>query len=411
MNLEPPTPSAGFPVLRAGEGLACQPIQPATPAAFVGAEAKPRVFLTSVRIPDEHIWANGLFQNVYVIYKMLDAAGYEPWIMVDNNENHKDAKIHAEFRLTDFKAYAVAPFKVAAYIEMGMSCEPGIRRFFRSMGAKVAKLYLGNILNIDIETVTYLPPTTNFSHHVAGELDEIWVSPHYDLHAEYAGSINGICGRTRIAPYIWDPHFIDEVGADVYDATGLIKESPRTFLVMEPNISFQKNSLVSILALEAYFRKFPSRVEQAIIVNGDKLKLNPYFMSSIAPCLTIMAAGKLQLMPRAHIVNAARVFKNAIVLQHQIINEYNYSLLEWFYMGFPVVHNAARFKEYGYYYEDNDFDGAAAAIERIVEHHDKNVEAYKAHAKQLAWRFSPYNPENIAAWKKLLTEKKYYPEL
>jgi hypothetical protein len=74
-------------------------------------------------------------------------------------------------------------------------------------------------------------------------------------------------------------------------------------------------------------------------------------------------------------------------------------------MGFPVVHNAARFKEFGYYYEENDFDGAAAAIERIVLHHDKNVEAYKAHAKQLAWRFSPYNPENIAGWKKLLTEK------
>ena len=405
MNPEPPTPAPGFPVLKAGDGLKFQPLPAAIPSALVGAAAKPRVFLTSVKIPDDHIWANGLFQNVYVVYKMLDAAGFEPILMVDNNDNHKDAKVHVDFRMTDFKTYAAGPYPVVAYIEMGMSCEPGIRRFFRSMGAKVAKLYLGNILNIDIETVTYLPPEMNFSHHVAGELDEIWVSPHYDHHAEYAGSINGLCGKTRIAPYVWDSHFIDAVGADAYDAVGLTEKSPRTFLVMEPNISFQKNSLVSILALEAYYHKHPERVEQAIIVNGDKLKANPYFTSSVAPYLTILAAGKLQLMPRAHITNAARVFKNAIVLQHQIINEYNYSLLEWFHMGFPVIHNASRFKDFGYYYEGNDFDGAAAAIERVVSFHDKNVEAYKAHAKQLAWRFSPYNPENMEAWRKLLLEK------
>ena len=395
------TSEQGFPILKKGDGLKVQPIPLSSPATL--ATTKSRIFLTSVKIPDDHIWANGLFQNVYVVYKLLDLMGYEPWIMVDNNENHTDAKIHEKFRLIDFKAYAADPFQVIAYIEMGMSCEPGIRRFFRSMGAKVVKLYLGNILNIDIETVTYLP-SVNFSHHVAGELDEIWVSPHYDHHAEYAGSINGICGRTRIAPYVWDSHFIEDVGC-AYNASDLKVDSPRTFLVMEPNISFQKNSIIPILALEAYYRKYPSRVEQAVVINGERLKTNPYFMSSIAPSLTILSAGKLQLMPRAHIINIARVFPNAIVIQHQISNEYNYSLLEWFHMGFPAVHNVSRFKEFGYYYEGNDFDAAAVAIENIVEHHDKNIEAYRAHGRQLAWRFSPYNPENMAVWKKLITDK------
>jgi hypothetical protein len=74
-------------------------------------------------------------------------------------------------------------------------------------------------------------------------------------------------------------------------------------------------------------------------------------------------------------------------------------------MGFPVVHNIPRFKEFGYYYEENDFDAAAAQISRIVQHHEANQEAYKAHARQLAWRFSPYNPENALAWKTLATEK------
>ena len=141
------------------------------------------------------------------------------------------------------------------------------------------------------------------------------------------------------------------------------------------------------------------------MINGHRFAENQYFKNNIAPHLTVLKAGVLHLMPRAHIINLARVFKNAIIVQHQVNNEYNYSFLEWSTMGYPVVHNVPRFKEYGYYYEENDFDGAADHIERIVEHHDKNVEAYKAHAKQLAWRFSPYNPENAEAWRRLVLEK------
>jgi len=392
-----------FPVLKAGDGATYQPIPHSLPSEFPITKEKPKVFLTSVKIPDDHIWANGLFQNVYVIYKMLEVLGFEPYIMVDNNENHKDAKIHSEFRLLDFKQYMTAPFPIVSYIEMGMSCDPGIRRFFRNMGAKVSKLYLGNILNIDIETITFLPGQ-NFSHHVAGELDEIWVSPHYDLHAEYAGSINGMCGRTRVAPYVWDPHFIEDLG-HVYTGDGLTTDSARTFIIMEPNISFQKNALMPILAIEAYYRKYPSRVKEAIVINGQRFAENHYFKHNIAPHLTSLKAGVLHLMPRAHIINLARVFKNAIIVQHQVNNEYNYSLLEWLTMGYPVIHNVPRFKEFGYYYEVNDFDAAATHIEHIVEYHDKNVEGYKAHAKQLAWRFSPYNPENAEAWRRLVLEK------
>ncbi len=388
-----------FPVLKAGVGTSFQPIPPTTSLSKPGTP-RPRVFLTTVRIPDEHIWANGLFQNVYVIYKMLEVAGYDPWLLVDNNDNNKDAKIHEKFRLTDFKGYIAAPWPVVAYIEMGMSCDPSIRKFFRNMGAKVAKLYLGNILNIDIETVTFLHGL-NFSHHVAGELDEIWTSPHYDLHAEYAGSINGLCGKTRIAPYVWDPMFIEDLGT-MYDGGKLTESSPRTFIIMEPNISFQKNSLIPIMALEAYYRKYPERIEQVIVINGNKFKENPYFIQSVAPNLDILRSGKLQLMPRAHITNIVKVFRNAIILQHQVNNEYNYSFLEFGTMGFPVIHNVKKFKDYGYYYDENDLHGAAAQIEAVVKNHESAREAYKAHYKQLAWRFSPYNPENIAAWQKLL---------
>jgi hypothetical protein len=394
--------AADFTLIKAGDGLTYQPVQHAFPPVFSKGD-KPRVILTSVKIGDDNLWANGLFQNVFVIYKLIESLGMEPYILVDDNENNKEAKVHKSFRMLDFKQYISAPFQVLAYIEIGMSCEPGIRRIFRNSGAKVAKLYLGNILNIDIETITYLPGQ-NFSHHVAGEIDEIWVSPHYDLHAEYAGSINGLCGRTRVAPYVWDPFFVESLG-HVYKGASLSVDAPRTFVVMEPNISFQKNSLISIMALEAYYRRHPGRVKEAIIVNGVRFKENAFFMTSVAPHLTIYKAGLLQLMPRAHIINFVQAYPEAIALQHQVNNEYNYSFLEWMTLGFPVIHNAPRFKEHGYYYEGNNFDAAADQIERVVEHHGKNTESYRAHARQLAWRFSPYNPENMVGWLKLILEK------
>jgi len=391
--------AAPFPTISTGSGLVSQAVIPAS-VPLPRITETPRVLLTTVNISDDHIWANGLFQNIYILYKMMETLGYEPILMVDNLENNKDATIVKRFRITDFKTYIAAPFRVSAYLEMGMSCDASIRRFFRTMGAKVAKLYMGNILNIDIETVTFYP-TTNFSHHVTGEIDEIWVSPHYDIHAEYAGAINGLYGKTRIAPYVWDPMFIEEHGAK-YNATGVTAETPRIFLIMEPNISFQKNALIPILALEAYYRKHPAKVDHVIVVNGNKFKENVYFTNNIAPTLTILKAGKLQLMPRAHVGNLMKVMKHAIVVQHQVNNEYNYSFLEFMKMGFPLIHNVPRLSSYGYYYEGNDFDRAAAKMEQVVAAHNPAV--YKTQAEQLEWQFSIHNPANINGWRQLVGE-------
>jgi hypothetical protein len=146
-------------------------------------------------------------------------------------------------------------------------------------------------------------------------------------------------------------------------------------------------------------------VAEVIVVNGQRMKENPYFQQSILPFLTLHRDGKLQLMPRAHVVNFARVFKDAVILQHQVNNEYNYSFLEWLFMGFPVVHNHRRLAAFGYAYEENDFEAAADRIEEVVENHAKNQESYRAHGRQLLWRFSIYNPDNMAAWKELVGDK------
>jgi len=72
-------------------------------------------------------------------------------------------------------------------------------------------------------------------------------------------------------------------------------------------------------------------------------------------------------------------------------------------MGFPLIHNVPRLSSYGYYYEGNDFDGAAVKMEQAVGAH--NAVQYKAHAEQLAQQFSINNPANIEGWRTLVTVK------
>jgi hypothetical protein len=280
-----------------------------------------------------------------------------------------------------------------------MSCADNIRNAFRTIGAKIIKVYLGNILNIDIETPMFYPDM-NFSHHVIGGLDEIWVSPHYWAHKTYAGRINGITSKAKICPYVWDSRFV-QANKDIYQHR---LAPPYSFTVMEPNISFQKNSFIPILIIEALFKKSPHLVQDCVVINGDKLKNNPFFAQNILSDLEIFKAGKLHLLPRADVITVSKHLNNNIIIQYTVNNEYNYSFLEHMYMGFPVVHNFSCFKDYGYYYENNNLDSAVAAIEDIFTNHVIRKEIYKSQSQELTWRFSPYNSENQQAWLKLIND-------
>ena len=101
---------------------------------------------------------------------------------------------------------------IKAFIEIGMSIDSATRAYLRSTGAQIIKIYLGNIINIDIENIQNFT-SIMFSHHVVGEIDQVWVSPHYKQHVEYAAVLNQTeIKNSNIAPYVWDPCFITQYG-------------------------------------------------------------------------------------------------------------------------------------------------------------------------------------------------------
>jgi hypothetical protein len=240
-----------------------------------------------------------------------------------------------------------------------------------------------------------------FNHHLVGELDEIWTSPHYMQHIDYAAILNRIdIEKGKIVPYVWDPCFVSNTTKD-------LKWRPRKegekeiYLITEPNISFQKSSIVPILALEKWYRENPSWDGEVVVINGERLLLMPYFKENIWDTLDLVKHGKISMVGRKDIQHTLETYPSATFLLHQINNEYNYMTLELLYYGFPVLHNAESWKQFGYYYPSSDLGAIGNQID-LTYSHVQNMETYKAHAASLIWTHSPYNPHVQQKWSEIV---------
>jgi hypothetical protein len=364
------------------------------------------ILLATAAITAENLFMNGLFQNVYVLYRMFEAMYYLPILIVNKRPESLDIipEYMRNVRIISVEEIAKSPIPVKMYIEIGMSIDHNMRRFLKMCGAKICKLYLGNILNIDIETPIFYPQMY-FSHHVIGDLDEIWVSPHYYQHSEYARAINQVnLSKTEkmVAPYVWDPQILMDDGKRNFKWHPAKTPEEDVFLILEPNISFQKCSLLPLLIAEAWFRKNPDWKGEVVVINGERLMLVPFFKETVWNTLELVKAGRVKMTGRMDILTILTKYPSAIPICHQVNNEYNYMVLEYFWTGYPVLHNAVDWSDYGYYYKNSSIKDGVKMIETARKSHVDNFEIYKAHARTLAWRHSPYNPEVHRAWAELI---------
>lgn len=363
------------------------------------------ILLATAVITEDNLFSNGLFQNVYVFYRMFESMGFLPLMIVNKKPepNQKIPSYMADLRLISVEEIAKNPIPVSLYIEVGMSIDSQMRKYLKMCGAKIAKLYLGNIINIDIETPIFYP-SMHFAHHVIGELDEIWVSPHYMQHAEYARALNhiDIHKPNAVVPYVWDSQILLGNGARTFEWRRGDKE---TFLVLEPNISFQKCSLVPLMILEKWYRTYKAGNGpwngEIVVINGERLLLIPFF-KEIYMSLDIVKDGLVKMRGRTDILSLLKEFPSGMPICHQWNNEYNYMVLEYFATGYPVMHNASDWSSYGYYYPNSDLAAGAALVETIRKSHAENLGIYKAHARALMWRHSPYNPDVQREWGKII---------
>lgn len=362
------------------------------------------ILLATNDINDDNLFMNGLNQNVLVFYDLFETMGYNCYLIQNKQlKPSEKSEYLCRYKILTPEDVIRNPLPILLYMEIGMSLDSNTRNYLKMNGANIVKLYLGNILNIDIETAQSMPETF-FFHHIVGEIDEIWMSPHYKQNLEYGAVLNRTdISKGRIVPYVWEPSFLTK-----YNQTGMpkwkIPDNWRNIdiVIMDPTISFQKSFFYSLLLAEKYAKFNPEWRGKVIIMNGDRQKYMSHVSNNILPNLTLHNDNRIKLEGRKNIKQIMEANPSAVFITSQWNNDFNYATFEQMFCGFPVLHNSIAWKDYGYYYSLNDWSSAVELLDKAIRSHKDFQAVYETHAKNLAWRHSIYNPEVQAEWREIL---------
>lgn len=358
------------------------------------------VLIASNNIHDTNIFLNGLSQNILLFYRLFEAMGFMCYLV--------QPKVSFTYEKSEYlRGYrAISPdeiirnmFLVHAYIEVGISLDSSARIFLREKGARIIKIYLGNIMNIDIESIHYMKDCF-FNHHIVGEIDEIWMSPHYTQNLEYGTVLNKVpIEKGRIAPYVWDPCFVELGGKYWKSVTNCMKTD---IVIMEPNISFQKSFLFPLLLAESFSKRWPEWKGRVCIINGNRLQYIPYVINAVFPQLNLYKDKRIDFCERKTMHQIMSEHGSSVFITHQLNNDFNYMILELLHMDYPVLHNSIGWASVGYSYDINKWDMALEQLYKSIRYHKDNLEQYRVHACGIAWKHSIYNPEIQEQWGTLL---------
>lgn len=369
-------------------------------------DKKQAIILASNEVNDTTLFLNGLTQNIIVLYELFESLGYESYLLQHSNSTSGKKEFIFSYRTIHLQDIIHNHKTIKAFIEIGMSIDITTRNYLRSNGTKLIKLYLGNIINIDIETIQYYP-SMFFNHHLVGEIDEIWTSPHYYQHLDYAAILNRTdIKNSRVVPYVWDSCFITQYGTkETIEWKAPNHWKNQDIVIMDPSISFQKCTFYSLLLIEAFSKKYPEWTGKVHIINGDRLKLCLNSCHYLLPSLSLYKSGRIHLYGRKRIHEILKEYRSACFITHQWNNDYNYLTLELLYCNYPIIHNSEGWSNYGYYYSINEWDKAIETLYNALCNHKENLNIYKSHSANLIWKHSPHNPSIQSRWKKILEFK------
>jgi hypothetical protein len=366
-------------------------------------EKKRTIVIATRTINYKNIFSNGLYQNILFLYKLFRCLGHHSILLTHEacTKENADLLLQEGYELLTPEQVLSLSFTFDIYIEVGMSIHVSFIHKLREQGTKIIKLYLGNTLNIDSEMIVD-PNNLTFPHHTYSDVDEIWTSPHYKTNLDYLCGIfrkSLSCGK--IAPYIWDSHFIDRFDKIQWTRPeGGWKHM--NIVITEPNISYQKCALVPLLIANSFHEREPSWKGNIILMNSARLRMNVHLQSGLFSDLDIFKNKRVVFKEREDILTMLQSNPSAVFLSHQYNNEFNYMTLELMWKGWPILHNSKSWKNFGYYWEDTNIDETVELLKNVMKAHNGNEGKYAADARLLAWSYSMFNIEVQRKWEELL---------
>ena len=362
----------------------------------------------------ESLWINGIKLNaLYLANTLIEIGEHNVWIL-DTSEKVTDLTKVA----WDTSRFPIYKFKekwedVDLLITLGTSLPTDWIKKMRTSNpnVKVIKYQCGNNYVVDMERVLFGDPTRDGIPSWDLGHDETWMIPQQEYqNFDYFQTIyRQEDHQVKVVPFIWDSMFIEK-NNELLKKSGskLPIYSPKPIAdkkisVMEPNLNVVKYSLIPILIVEGFFRKYGlNSFKQIWIASGSKLLENKYFKGMLVKLdLVNQKEPLIKFVPR-YPVTTMLAEETDVVLSHQWANPLNYSYLDALHFGYPVVHNADMIKDAGYYYEGFKIKEGIKQLNLAINKHDTQTEEYAEKSNKVLDRYRSTNPALIDIYRKLI---------
>lgn len=355
----------------------------------------------------DSLFTNGCIQQGFFVMKSLRNAGYiVNYITVEDNytrfeafdeyiENVKDIDKLKEYNIVIFSSLSINQVEFLSYLKL--------------LGIKIINQLVGNYYYINAEEFVFGHHNGIMKNMLNEYVDEVWLMPMYKHCIQYIQSITK--KNVKICPYVWDNSLMnlyiqDNKIVPFYNLDILKDQSKKLdILILEPNISIHKNSLVPLLISNQFFINNPSSLGNIYLIS------EPIYNNNYLDCIThleIVQQNKIKTYPRIISFNLYHELrKNGskfVVLSNCNRNGLNFLHLECFELGIPIIHNCPDFKSNSLYYEDSDnFVDIQSAVSFLENISQPNWISYSNnHIQNIINKYDPLNTSNVNNYKNLI---------
>jgi hypothetical protein len=349
------------------------------------------------------LFSNGLSQNAYFLYEVFTNAGHTCTMLCYDHSYLRVEGTDVPVKPISTKGFNFKSYDFIITVAQGISKE-----MYESKGKTVVIGFVcGNIFANNL--VDFISDDEGSGSKVIRKtqpLNKLWIIGGYDFMNRYLELMRGAPAIS--VPHLWSPRLLEQQAIkkfnydvkELHYTPELHTNGKITIIILEPNVAFTKTSLLPLMACEAFHLANPAIIDTVFLFNIPKGGA----AAAIIDNLTI--ASKVRRFVGLHIAEilcyANKQASMPIVLSHQILNPWNYLYYEMMYYGVPLVHNSFKMKGFGYYYSEQDIDGAVKSIMQAQEYHNKIGVVQKKKNYEFLRSIDPGQEGTIKTWNELL---------
>lgn len=350
----------------------------------------------------DSIFTNGCIQQGYFLLKSFRKLGYQAnFITIEPNytmfeyinepiENVLSLQKLVQYDLVVFGSLIVHDVELLNYL--------------RFLDIRVANLMVGNYYVINMEEFVFGVHGGVFKTMMNEYIDEVWLMPMYTHAKEYIASISK--KPVRICPYVWDSDIIQAYKKHknfTLTYTPYMDTRPIEIIIMEPNLSIHKTSLVPLLIANEFYKQHPDKMGTVHVFS--KPSKNDTYLEMIKG-LEIIQSKKIAWYGRIatlDILDSIYQQKSKfVIVSSNIRNGLNFLHLECFYYGVPIIHNCEPFKDNGLYYHDDDQAVEIMKARDLVYEVWKNPSVHNRRGEiSVQVQYNPVSSHNVQGYKEL----------